>query len=78
MTQTSILTETIREDMASDPRLMFPLRSVSLLERENRQKYKRDRVKETSLAGQQTLGAKENEDSRESAGLWGSLLLQKT
>lgn len=45
---------TIREDMVSDPRLMYPRRSVSPMERENRQKYKRDRVKETVLAGQQT------------------------
>jgi len=29
MTQTNIMTENIREDMASDHRLMFPLRSVS-------------------------------------------------
>lgn len=89
MTQANVMTENIREDMASDSdyRLMFPLRSVSPPERENGQKYRRDRVKEASptyivLSLSRIMlmhmSARENEDSRESVGLWSSLLLQKT
>lgn len=56
MTQANIVAENIREDMASDSdhRLMFPLRSVIPPERENGEKYRRDRVKDVSPTGQQT------------------------